>query len=410
MPTMFSISHWKFWILSSNMRKNWNLTLFACFAGTVTQAIICNFAPLLFLTFQRSFGITLAQLSLLVTLNFATQLATDLSATFFVDKIGYRICMVAAHFLTVAGLLGLAFLPSLMGAPFWGLLIPTILYAIGGGLIEVLASPIVEGCPTENKAGAMSLLHSFYCWGHMGVALLSALFFWAFGIENWRILAILWALIPLINGVLFTQVPIATQPPAEKSGGIATLLRKPLFWIFLLLMFSGGAAEQAISQWISAFAESGLKMSKAMGDLLGPCLFAGCMGLPRLLFAGGQEKLLRKILAGGAILCLIAYPIAAFSPIPLLSLAACALIGFGVGLFWPGTCTLAAHALPGSTALFALLALAGDIGCTSGPALLGFVANANGGDLRIGIAVGTIFPLCLIIGLILSKKAKKKLA
>ncbi len=392
------------------MRKNWNWTLFACFTSAVTQAIICNFAPLLFLTFQRSFGISLAQLSLLVILNFSTQLVTDLLATFFVDKLGYRPCITAAHFLSALGLLGLAFLPALMGAPFWGLLIPTILYAIGGGLIEVLASPIVESCPTENKAGVMSLLHSFYCWGHMGVVLLSALFFLTCGIENWRILAVLWAIIPLANAFLFLNVPIADQPPAEKSGGIAALLRKPLFWSFLLLMFAGGATEQAISQWVSAFAESGLHMSKAMGDLLGPCLFAGCMGLARLLFAGGQEKLLRKLLAGGAVLCLITYIVAAFSPIPLLSLVACALTGFGVGLFWPGTCTLAAHALPGSTALFALLALAGDIGCTSGPALLGFVADANGGDLRIGIAVGTIFPLCLIIGLILSKKAKKKLA
>ncbi len=384
-------------------------TIVAGYLGYITQAIVNNLAPLLFLIFRDSFGISLEKITLLTTLNFLIQLCVDFLSAKFVDKIGYRTSIVAAHLFSAAGLIGMAVLPFVFSNAYAGLLISLVLYAIGGGLIEVLISPIVEACPTDNKASAMSLLHSFYCWGTVAVILLSTLFLVVFGKSSWRALPCLWAALPLFNAALFSRVPIATLTEENEGMTIKELFRSGLFWLFILLMVASGASEQGMSQWASAFAESGLHISKAAGDIFGPCLFSLLMGAARVLYAKCGEKmdLTRFLIASGA-LCIVSYCLASLSPFPIFSLIGCALCGFSVGVMWPGVFSVASATMPkGGTALFAFLALAGDFGCSSGPTVVGFVSGAMGDDLKKGLIAGVLFPVILIIGALrLNRKNK----
>ncbi len=391
------------------MKNKYKSTIYACFVGYIVQAIINNFAPLLFLTFHDSYGIPLSKITFLVTFNFLFQLAVDLIAAVVIDKIGYRVAAVAAHVFAAAGLVSMAFLPGMMSDPFTGLMISVVIYALGGGLLEVLISPIVEACPTDNKEAAMSLLHSFYCWGHVGVVLLSTLFFVTVGIEHWKVLAIIWAVVPLVNGIVFLRVPIAKLLSDEDKGmSIKELVSGKAFWIFILLMFCAGSCEQAVSQWASAFAEKGLNISKTLGDLAGPMLFAICMGTSRALYSKIGEKLhLRAAMVFCGLLCLGSYLIISLSPLPLLGLIGCGICGFSVGLLWPGTFSLAAVGLPrGGTAMFALLALAGDLGCSMGPTLVGRVSAAMGDDLKKGILAAVVLPVTLLMTLMWNKGKK----
>jgi MFS family permease len=372
--------------------------MLACFAGYVTQAIVNNFAPLLFLTFRKEWNISLDRITLLVTINFAVQLLVDFLSAKFIDKIGYRTSVVAAHIFAAAGLAGLGFLPGLFPDPYIGLLLAVILYAIGGGIIEVLISPIVEACPTEQKSAAMSLLHSFYCWGHVTVVIVSTVFFAVAGIGNWKTLACIWAILPLANAALFTQVPVAALVEDGNGMTMKELLKSGAFWVLALLMVCAGASEQGMSQWSSAFAESGLHVSKTIGDLAGPCFFAAMMGLSRVVYSGFSERIdLRRFMGGSCILCVVAYLLAAFAPNPALSLLGCGLCGLSVGILWPGTFSIAAASCPrGGTVMFALLALAGDLGCSGGPTLVGLVSNAAGGNLKTGLLSAIAFPIALI--------------
>lgn len=388
--------------------KTWTFkhTIRASYVAYIVQAIIVNFLPLLLVMFQREFGVSLDRLALLVGYNFAIQLLVDLVASLAIDRIGYRPAMVAAHVLAAAGLLLLALLPGRMDA-FGGLLVAVTVYAVGGGILEVLVSPIVEACPTENKAGAMSLLHSFYCWGYMGVVLLTTAFFLAFGIASWRWMAALWALVPLANVYLFLRVPINTLPQADREpGSYGRLLRSPVFWLLFALMICSGASEQGMSQWASAFAEDGLRVTKAVGDVLGPTLFALMMGIARALHAKYSHRFKVHVAMGlSAALCIAAYLTAAFSPHALLALLAVGACGFSVGLFWPGTFSVAAEGLPtGGTAMYALLALAGDLGCSSGPSLVGLVSSWAGGNMSYGFLAATVFPAGLIVFLWLLRR------
>ena len=381
------------------MRKNYNTTIIACFIGYITQAVVNNFIPLLFVTLQDSYQIPLGQITLLVTINFAVQLLTDFLATYFVDRIGYKVSIVAAHVFSAVGLLLLPVLPGVMD-PFAGILTAVIIYAIGGGLLEVLVSPIMESCPTDNKEAAMSLLHSFYCWGHVGVVLVSTVFFHFAGIENWPILSFIWALIPICNGILFTQAPIAPLISEGETGmTMGQLFKNKIFWLLMIMMVCSGASEQAVSQWASAFAEQGLGISKAAGDLAGPMAFAVFMGSARAFYGKMGEKLnLDRFMKGSLVLCVGSYLLISLSPWPVLSLVGCALCGMSVGILWPGTFSKAAVVLRrGGTAMFALLALAGDLGCSSGPSLVGAVAEAAGGDLKVGILVAMVFPVALLL-------------
>ena len=384
-----------------SVRTSHTHTIYACYLGYIVQAIVNNFSPLLFLTFSASFGLALEQIALISTVNFAIQLCVDLLSARIVDRVGCRASVIAAHAFAAAGIAGLAVFPALLGSAFAGLLLAVALYAVGGGIIEVLISPIVEACPTEKKEAAMSLLHSFYCWGHLAVVLLSTLFFTLFGIDNWRILAVIWAIIPILNLFYFTQVPIYPIAPEQEKSSLGGLLRSGTFWLLVLLMVCAGASEQGMSQWASAFAESALHLSKTAGDLAGPCCFALFMGTARALYGKFSDHVpLKKAMALCAALCVGSYALAAFAPYPALGLAGCALCGFSVGIFWPGTFSMAAKALPGGgTAMYALMALAGDLGCSSGPGFVGLAAGAAGGELKIGIIAAAVFPMLMLAGL-----------
>ena len=383
------------------MKYSYDCTMRACFTGYIVQAIVNNFVPLLFLTFQRTYHIPLQQITLLVTFNFGIQLLTDLLSVAFVDRMGYQASMVLAHILSALGLICLTVLPEWMGHPFAGSLISVIIYAVGGGLLEVLVSPVVEACPSTHKEKAMSMLHSFYCWGHVGVVLFSSIFFKLAGIENWKLLAVLWAVIPILNALVFTRVPIApVLPEGEEGMTIGTLFQNRTFWLLFVMMICAGASEQSVSQWASLFAEKGLGISKTAGDLAGPMAFAVLMGASRAFYGNYGEKInLDRFMTVSSVLCILSYLCLVFMPVPVLSLAGCALCGLAVGIMWPGTFSRASKALPaGGTALFALLALGGDIGCSGGPSLVGMVSGMCKGNLKIGILAALIFPVLLLTG------------
>lgn len=384
-------------------------TIYACFIGYIVQAVVNNFAPLLFLTFQKTYAIPMTQITLLITLNFSIQLLVDLVSAVFVDKVGYRISIVTAHGFAAAGLILLALLPGILSNPFSGLLIGVVIYAIGGGLIEVLISPIMEACPTDNKEKAMSLLHSFYCWGSVSVILVSTLFFKIFGIGNWKVMAVLWSILPIANAVLFTLVPLYPLVDEKKESlPLKSLFSMKFFWIMVMLMVCAGACEQGISQWASTYAEAGLGVSKTLGDLLGPMLFSICMGSSRFIYGKWGEKIdIKKFMFASALLCLISYVIVAASPVPAVGLIGCGLCGFSVGILWPGTFSLASSGMrQGGTAVFALLALAGDLGCSAGPTYIGFISGQMQGSLSKGIMAGVLFPIFLIAGLCLNNGLK----
>lgn len=392
------------------MRNNYRKTLLACYLGFITPAITANFAPLLFLKFHTDYHITLGKIALIPTAFFLTQLLIDVFCARFVDAIGYRRSVVISEIASGLGLAGLAFIPELFADPFVGILLCVVVYAIGSGLIEVLASPIVEACPFEHKDAVMSLLHSFYCWGAVGVIVLSTLFFALFGMERWRVLACIWALIPLYNIYNFATCPIERLTEEGKGMSIGALFKTPLFWLAIVLMVCAGASELSMAQWASAYTEAALGFSKTLGDLVGPCLFAVMMGVSRVIYGKFGAKLeLSRFMLGSGILCLCCYLLASLSANPVWGLIGCVLCGFSVGIMWPGTISITSPRLPqGGTALFALLAMAGDLGGAFGPSLVGAATQRAGDDLRIGMLAGSIFPLVLIAALLLfGRKARK---
>ena len=389
---------------------NYKKTKTACYLGFITQAIAANFAPLLFLKFHRDYGISLGNIALISTVFFFTQLLVDLFCAKFVDKIGYRVSIVASEVLSAAGLIALAFLPDLLPNAFAGILISVTVYAIGSGLIEVLVSPIVEACPFENKEATMSLLHSFYCWGSVGTIVISTAFFAIFGMNAWRWLAVIWALVPAINIFNFATCPIVPIVEEGKGMGIRQLAKKPLFWVAIILMVCAGASELAMAQWASAYAEAALGLSKTFGDLLGPCLFAVTMGISRVIYGKYGDKIkLTSFMIGSGALCVACYLMASISANPVMGLIGCIFCGFSVGIMWPGTISISSKTFPtGGTAMFALLAMAGDLGGSIGPAIVGRVTQFAGDNIRVGMGVGLVFPTVLILMLLIISKATMK--
>lgn len=390
------------------MKSKYQKTLIACYLGFITQAIAANFAPLLFLTFHRTYQISLGRIAFISTAFFFTQLLVDLFCAKYVDRIGYRRSVIASEVFSAAGLIGLAFLPSLLPDPYVGILISVIIYAMGSGLIEVLVSPIVEACPFDNKDSVMSLLHSFYCWGSVGVILLSTIFFAIFGIENWRILACIWALIPLYNTFNFISCPIESLTEEGEGLSIRQLCHIPIFWIALILMVCAGASEISMAQWASAYVESALGISKSIGDIIGPCLFAVMMGMSRSFYGKYGENIdLMKFMIGSGALCLVCYLLSALAPLPFLNLVGCAVCGFSVGIIWPGTISIASKKIPlGGTAMFALLAMAGDLGGSVGPGIVGFVTQNANDNLKVGMLAGCVFPTVLVLSVLLLKRKR----
>lgn len=393
-----------------NTKNEYNKTVRSCFVAYIVQAIVNNFVPLLFLTFQRTYDIPLSQITMLITFNFGVQLLVDLLSVSFVDRLGYRFCMVLAHILSAAGLIFLTVLPEILPSAFAGILTAVMIYAIGGGLLEVLVSPVVESCPSDNKEKAMSMLHSFYCWGHVGVVLISTVFFSAFGIANWKILAVLWAIVPLVNAAAFTKVPIRSLMEEGETGlSLKELLTMKTFWILLIMMICAGASEQGVSQWASTLAEKGLGITKTAGDLAGPMAFAVLMGASRAFYGKYGDRIsLDRFMVLSSVLCILSYLGISLLKVPQLSLICCALCGLSVGIMWPGTFSKASAALPkGGTAMFALLALGGDVGCSGGPTLVGFVSELAGDNLKKGILAGVIFPVLLLLGVVLCRREKE---
>lgn len=390
------------------MKSKYQKTLIACYLGFITQAITANFAPLLFLTFHRTYQISLGRIAFISTAFFFTQLLVDLFCAKYVDRIGYRRSVIASEVFSASGLIGLAFLPSLLPDPYVGILISVIIYAMGSGLIEVLVSPIVEACPFDNKESVMSLLHSFYCWGSVGVILLSTIFFAIFGIENWRILACIWALIPLYNTFNFISCPIESLTEEGEGLSIRQLCHIPIFWIALILMVCAGASEISLAQWASAYVESALGISKSIGDIIGPCLFAVMMGMSRSFYGKYGENIdLMKFMIGSGALCLVCYLLSALAPLPFLNLVGCAVCGFSVGIMWPGTISIASKKIPlGGTAMFALLAMAGDLGGSVGPGIVGFVTQNANDNLKVGMLAGCVFPTVLVLSVLLLKRKR----
>ena len=386
-------------------------TITACLCGSFIQAITLNFAPLLFLTFRSQYGVSLGKVGFLVTLNFGIQLFIDLIFSKLADRVSQRLSLVLAHVLSAVGLISLAFLPDMIDNAYTGLVISVVIYAIGGGLLEVTVSPIVEACPTKRKSATMALLHSFYCWGYVLTVLLSTLFFFVFGIENWKYMSLIWAVIPALNTVYLLFVPM---PDQEKGSGekmeYKVLFRNKIFWLMLVMMICSGAAEQGICQWVSAFVEAGLGVSKVVGDLTGPLLFALFMGFSRIIYAKFSEKIdLRRYLFVSVLLCAVSYLCISLVPNPVIALIACSVCGFACGIFWPGTLSLAAGSIPkGGGMMFALLALGGDLGCTAGPTIISAVSSSFGDNLKKGFLVAAVFPIVMIILLLVSSRNKRK--
>lgn len=381
-----------------NISGDYEHTKYACYIGYIIQAIVNNFVPLLFLAFQESFHISLSQIAMLVSVNFGVQLLVDFSSSVFANKIGYRNCMLAAHLCAAVGLAGLFFFTAILPNAVIGIFTSVVIYAVGGGLLEVLVSPIVEACPTIKKEAEMSLLHSFYCLGHVLVVMLSTLFFFLFGVENWRILACIWAAIPLLNFLYFCKVPIPVLVEEGQGLKVRKLIKSSVFLKLFLMMLCAGASEQGMSQWASAFAESSLHISKTAGDLLGPCAFAVMMGLSRAFFGkqGGSINL-EKFMNISSVLCIISYLLASLCNQPGLCLLGCMICGLSVGIMWPGSFSIAAKSIAnGGTAMFALLALAGDLGCAAGPAVVGYISEVYGGELKKGLLSAAVFPVLLL--------------
>ena len=392
------------------MKLTYRSTMLACYNGYITQAICINLAPLFYVIFQKSYGLSLGQIGILIAFNFLTQLTIDFCASFFSNKLNLRFCAVLAHVMSVVGLIGLSVFPSLL-TPYVGLIVAECCLGIGGGFTEVLISPLMEACPTDQKAGNMSFLHSFYCWGQAAVVLLSGIWFYFFEAEtSWKLLPFFWALIPLFGAIAFSVVPIYYLPEAspeeKKSGG---LFKNPVFWCFILMMFCAGASELTMSQWASSFAESALGVSKTVGDLAGPCLFALMMGVARALYGKFSDRLaLEPLMMLGCLLCIASYLIAAFVQIPALAFLGCALCGLSVGIFWPGLLSRATVKIPGAgIAMFALMAVAGDVGCLLGPSAAGAVADLFGGNIRYAFCFAVIFPLINLIVLLIQRRKTK---
>jgi len=389
------------------MKTNYKSTMYACFIGYIVQAIVNNFVPLLFVTFQNSYKIPLSKITLLITINFLIQLIIDMASAGFIDRLGYRFSVILAHICSAVGLIALTIFPDIFADPYVGILVAVAIYAVGGGLIEVLISPIIEACPTDHKESAMSLLHSFYCWGHVGVVLISTIFFTVCGIANWKILTLIWAIIPVANMIFFARVPIySLTEEGERGLSLKELFAKKVFWLLMLMMLCAGASEQAVSQWASTFAEKGLGVSKTIGDLAGPMSFAFLMGISRLIYGKYGERInLEKFMKFSTVLCIVSYLCIAFVPNPVAGLVGCGVCGFSVGIMWPGTFSKASASIRnGGTAMFAMLALAGDVGCSGGPTLAGFVSSAAGNNLHVGICAALVFPVLMLCSLLVGKR------
>lgn len=393
------------------MKLTYKHTVLSCYMAYISSAAANNLPSLLFIIFQNDFGLTTTQLASLITFNFITQILVDVIGAKYSDKVGYRAIAVTSEAFLALGLVGIGIFPMIMGNKYLALGIASIVYAIGSGLAEVIISPMIEALPGDAKESAMSILHSFYCWGHVGVVVLSTLYFYVFGTDKWFILPILWAIAPIVTLLMFSVVPIRTLNDSAPSMPISQLFKTKIFWLFMLLMICGGAAEQAMAQWASLFAEAALGVSKTVGNLLGPCFFAIAMGVSRGLYGKYADNIpIGKALLICAIVAVCGYGMVSLIPNPYVALIGCGVIGVGVGLFWPGVLSVSSKNIPtGGTAMFAILAVCGDIGCSSGPQLAAVVSEIEGAGLSMGLLSCMVFPLIIAISMVFFLKNRKEI-
>ena len=388
---------------------NYKSTANACYMGLITQAAVNNLAPLLFLILQDEYAITLGQITFVTTFNFLVQLFTDAASAAIVRRLGARVCTVGANVLCMLGLIGLSVFPEISPDPYAGLVAAVFLYAVGSGLLEILMSPIVENIPSDDKAAAMSLLHSFYCWGVVAVVILSTGYLYIAGKGMWHLLPVIWAILPAVTALRFTKVPLVSI--TGESGGLtyAQLFKKKHIWLLAVMMIAAGASELSMSQWASAFAENALNVSKTVGDLAGPCMFALLMGVSRAYMGKQKDMDIPKALVIAGLCCTVSYLVTALSPVPIISLAGCGLTGLFVGIMWPAMLSIAFDDMPGAgPVLPSAMAVFGNMGSTSGPAVVGAAADAAGGDLRIGLLAASLMPLILCLSSLIFIKQRKK--
>lgn len=388
------------------MSVSYKRTKLACYTGLTVQAIINNFLPILFIIFQRDYGLSYEQLGRLLFINFAIQILADFLTPYIVKLIGYKGSAITCHFLATLGLVLLFVLPNIMADFYTAVVISVMVYAFSSGIIEVVMSPIMELIPQDNKTANMAFLHSFYCWGQALTVVVTTLLVKLLGFNDWRFIPLLWAIIPFLNMLFFTRVPVVEQPEQQNEKTSRSIFKTREFICFAIFMLCAGANEIAMSEWASVFAQNALGVSKTVGDLAGPCAFAILMGSGRVIYAKFLCKFsYRKVTIVNSLLCLACYFAVAVCKVPAFSLLACAICGFSVSIAWPGTISLAAARFPnGGTMLFSICALCGDMGCSTGPWLLGAVADIT--DLNTGFLVCCIFPLAMLGTAILLLKEK----
>lgn len=394
----------------TDLERKYIPTKLAGYVGFVVQAIVNNFLPILFIVFQDIYGLGYEKLGRLIVFNFAVQMFIDFITPKIIHKIGYRRAAFLCQFTACLGLCLMSLLPRIMPSPYTAMFIAIAVYATGSGLMEVILSPMIEMLPTGNKSGNMAVLHSFYCWGQTVVVPLTTLMVFAFGYENWSYIPLVWAIVPFINMLAFLRVPIVEPGREVKQSTLIELLKTPSFIIYMLMMFCGGASEIAMSQWASLFVEQALGVSKAIGDIVGPCLFALFMALGRVIYAKFSKKVsFTRLLIWLNILCFVCYVMVGISKIAALSLVFCALCGFSVSISWPGIYSAGARTFKtGGAVMFSAFAMCGDTGCALGPGLVGLVAEYT--NLNMGFIAAAVFPFIMVICsiIILKNRVAKK--
>lgn len=375
------------------MKKEFRLTLMAARMGFFTQALVNNLAPVFFVLFRVLYGFSYLQVGILAALNFTLQLFADITSPNLISRFGYRKCAMTAQALCAVGLILMPGLCILTGGVYISFIIPVLIYSYGAGMIEVLASPIVEAIPDLPENTKMSMLHSFYSWGQMTCVALTTLALHFIGYERWFLIPVLWSAIPIFGIILFSRARLDMADMAEKESEKGGRLFCRSFVLMLIIMTCAGASEIAMSEWSSLFAEEALGVSKVAGDLFGPCMFALFMGMGRMCHAKFGERLnLSRLIKACSLLCVICYVGAALLRPAAASLIFCALTGLSVSLMWPGALSLAAARNNGGARMYGLLAAFGDIGCIIGPVVTSSVSEFADGNERIR-AIGAAYGL-----------------
>lgn len=393
--------------------KSYQLTTISCFVGIFCQAVSSNITAILFIPLMTLYGLSYVHLGLLVGINFTTQVLVDIIASRLVDRYGFRVFVLPSDILAVIGLVLFGLTPVLFDNILTGLVFSTIIFSASCGLQEVMLSPIVNAIPHNDKGPAMALMHSFYAWGQVATIIITTLFLFFFGIENWQVIVFLWALVPLVNFFMFLAAPFPGVIHENQRMTMRDLILKPFYLVALLAIMGGAATELVMNQWSSTFSEKVLELPKVTGDILGMCGFAVFLGLGRVLYGRYGSKInMNNVLVGSAAAAVVCYIAVAISPLPAISLAACAVCGLAASLLWPGTLVITAEKYPLAGAwIFAILAAAGDIGAASGPFAAGVITDLTRQmpsilqfaaslqllpdqfAIRIAILLSAIFPL-----------------